>query len=158
MSVPPSAPFALQGLDHIVLRTGQVEVMIDFYATVLGATLERQLPDEGLYQLRAGASLIDLVDVAKPLGKRGGAPAGPQGRNLEHCCLRITPWREQALRQHLARHGVACSSTERRYGAEGFGPSLYLQDPDGNVIDLKGALNTGPQPPGSSPQAAGKDA
>ena len=158
MSVPPSAPFALQGLDHIVLRTGQVEVMIAFYAAVLGATLERQLPDEGLYQLRAGASLIDLVDVAKPLGSRGGAAPGPQGRNLEHCCLRITPWREQALRQHLARHGVACSSTERRYGAEGFGPSLYLQDPDGNVIELKGALSAAPQAPGQNARTAVDDA
>lgn len=136
---PRTPPFALLGIDHIVLRTAQVPTMLDFYVAVLGARLERELPDAGLYQLRAGISLIDLVDVAGPLGQRGGGPPEAQRRNLEHFCVQIAPWREDALRRHLAMHGVTASGTERRYGAGGFGPSLYLQDPDGNTIELKAA-------------------
>jgi catechol 2,3-dioxygenase-like lactoylglutathione lyase family enzyme len=130
--------FTLQGLDHIVLRTEDVPRMVAFYCEVLGCTLERSLEDLGLYQLRAGQSLIDLVDLAKPLGQKGGAGPGDDGRNLDHFCLRIEPFEPDALRRHLEARGIEASEIARRYGAEGFGPSLYLADPDGNTVELKG--------------------
>ncbi|AMO25648.1 lactoylglutathione lyase [Ramlibacter tataouinensis] len=131
-------PFALRQLDHIVLRVRDLDAALRFYTEVLGCTLEKTQESLGLYQLRAGASLIDLLPLDGKLGRMGGAGPGPEGRNLDHFCLRIDPYDEAALRAHLAAHGVAAGESGSRYGAEGEGPSLYLVDPDGNVIELKG--------------------
>lgn len=130
--------FRILHLDHLVLRVTDVEGMLAFYRDVLGCTVEKVQASLGLHQLRAGRSLIDLVDVAGPLGKAGGAAAGREGRNLDHLCLRIEPFDEATLRQHLGRHGVSVGAVGSRYGAEGDGPSLYIDDPEGNVVELKG--------------------
>lgn len=130
--------FRILGIDHLVLRTADVAALVRFYVDVLGCGVEREQPDFGLTQLRAGSGLIDLVSLDGPLGRAGGAGPGAEGRNLDHFCLRIDPFDADALRAHLAAHGVAASAVEQRYGAEGKGPSLYVKDPDGNVIELKG--------------------
>ena len=129
----------IREIDHIVLRVADLAKMLAFYTDVLGCTVERRQDDIGLTQLRAGSSLIDLVTVDGKLGKMGGAPPGPEGRNLDHFCLRIDPFDEQAIRLHLAQHGVDAGPTASRYGAEGEGPSIYIDDPEGNVVELKGA-------------------
>ncbi|MFO0998489.1 MAG: VOC family protein [Alphaproteobacteria bacterium] len=126
------------GLDHVVLRTADAPRMIRFYCEVLGCTLERQREDLGLIQLRAGGSLIDLVTLDGPLGRAGGAAPGAEGRNLDHFCLRIEPFDHAALKAHLEAKGVSCGEPSERYGAEGFGPSVYIRDPDGNTVELKG--------------------
>ena len=128
----------IRDIDHVVLRVVGVERMLHFYRDILECTVERRRDDIGLIQLRAGRSMIDLVCVDGPLGRAGGAAPGPEARNLDHFCLRVDPFDEAAIRAHLARHGVAVGSTEPRYGAEGMGPSLYVTDPDGNVVELKG--------------------
>ena len=130
--------FQVLGLDHVVLRVRDIERALAFYRDVLGCALERSLEDLGLYQLRAGASLIDLVPVAGELGRMGGAAAGAEGRNVDHFALKIEPFDEAALRAHLEAHGIAVGEVARRYGAEGQGPSLYIEDPDGNTVELKG--------------------
>lgn len=130
---------AIRELDHIVLRVADLPAMERFYREVLGCPVERRREDLGLLQLRAGRSLLDLVPVDGPLGRAGGRAPGTEGRNLDHFCFRVEPFDEAAIRAHLVRHGVAAGVTEQRYGAEGDGPSLYLQDPEGNVIELKGA-------------------
>ena len=135
---PQQAPFSLSGLDHLVLRVRDLEAMKHFYIDLLGCTLERSREDLGLYQLRAGSTLIDLVTLDGQLGRMGGTGPGAEGRNLDHFCLRVTPFDPQAMREWLARHGVACGDVARRYGAEGFGPSIYLHDPEGNTVELKG--------------------
>lgn len=124
------------GLDHVVLRCADLGSTLAFYREVLGCTLERTLDEVGLYQLRAGASLIDLVPVGSRLG--GDTLPQPSGFNLAHFCLRIDNPDWQALEAHLARHGVQCEPPSRRYGADGFGPSVYISDPEGNVVELKG--------------------
>lgn len=126
------------GIDHIVLRVRDVARMRAFYCEVLGCSPERGQEELGLYQLRAGHALIDLVDVAGPLGRAGGPPPGSEGRNLDHLCLRIEPFDADAITRHLAGHGVEAGEVVSRYGAEGEGPSLYLQDPEGNTVELKG--------------------
>jgi glyoxylase I family protein len=113
----------IRDLDHLVLRVADLEPMLRFYVDALGCTLERRRDDLGLVQLRAGRALIDLVPVDGPLGRAGGAAPGREGRNLDHFCLRVEPFDEAALRAHLAAHGVAAGALERRYGAEGEGPS-----------------------------------
>ena len=128
---------ALAGIDHVVFRVADLDASLHFYTQVLGATLERSQEGIGLYQLRAGASLIDLVPVDGRLGRAGGAPPGKEGRNVDHVCFRVSPWEETAILAHLARHGIH-AEVARRYGAEGEGPSIYLSDPDGNGLELKG--------------------
>ena len=131
------AGIRVEGIDHVVLRVGDVERSLRFYCGALGCSVERQSEALGLYQLRAGRSLIDLVAVDSPLGKAGGPPPGP-GRNVDHVALRLESFDEPALRAHLAAHGVEPGDVGQRYGAEGMGPSMYVRDPDGNVVELKG--------------------
>ncbi len=126
------------GLDHVVVRANDIERMIGFYRDVLGCPLERSLEEIGLYQLRAGNSLIDLVDVNAPLGRQGGTGPGREGRNMDHFCVRIEDFDEPRLREHLESHGVEAGETGQRYGADGTGPSIYIRDPEGNTVELKG--------------------
>jgi len=126
------------GLDHIVLRARDMQRMTRFYCDVLGCRVDRVREELGLTHLRAGEAMIDLVAVDGMLGRRGGAAAGEEGRNVDHFCLRIEPFDATALVSHLASHGIAAGEIKSRYGAEGTGPSLYLTDPEGNVVELKG--------------------
>ncbi|MDB5871339.1 MAG: hypothetical protein JWQ07_781 [Ramlibacter sp.] len=135
--------FKIRQLDHLVLRVRDLDAMIRFYTEVLGCTPERVDEELGLYQLRAGGSLIDLVTVDGKLGRAGGAAPGAEGRNLDHFCLRIEPFDGDALRAWLASRGADPSEVGRRNGAEGEGPSIYLADPEGNVVELKGPPEPG---------------
>jgi len=112
--------------------------MLRFYTEALGCEIERRQDQIGLVQLRAGNSLIDLVPVGGTLGKAGGAAPGPEGRNMDHFCLRVEPFNEAAIRSVLTDLGYAAGPLEQRYGAEGTGPSIYVTDPEGNVVELKG--------------------
>jgi catechol 2,3-dioxygenase-like lactoylglutathione lyase family enzyme len=125
-------------LDHLVLRVTDLRPMLDFYTGVLGCPVEKVQEELGLYQLRAGSALIDLVPVDGPLGLKGGAAPGPEGRNLDHFCLRVEPVDADAITAHLRSHGADPAPVASRYGAEGQGPSIYVADPEGNVVELKG--------------------
>ena len=128
----------IREIDHVVLRVSDVERMFAFYRDVLGCPEERRSEEFGLYQLRAGRALIDLVDIQGKIGRQGGAAPGKEARNMDHFCVRVEPFDEAAIRAHLETHGVDAGPTEKRYGAEGSGPSIYIQDPEGNVVELKG--------------------
>jgi len=128
----------IRELDHLVLRVVDLDKMLRFYCGALGCTIERRQDSIGLVQLRAGRSLIDLVPVDGKLGAAGGAAPGKGGRNLDHFCLRVEPFDAAAIRAQLEAHGVAAGPVEARYGAEGAGPSIYVTDPEGNVVELKG--------------------
>ena len=131
-------PFALQGLDHVVLLVGDMAAAKHFYTEVVGCSLDRELPQYGMAQLRAGVSLIDLVDI----GHEAGAWARPDvagGRNVDHVCLATAGFDPARLREHLAAHGVAIEEEGVRYGATGDGYSIYFRDPFGNQIELKDA-------------------
>lgn len=136
--MPTDHAIRLADIDHIVLRVVNLDAMIAFYCTVLGCEIERRQDEIGLVQLRAGRSLIDLVPVEGKLGRAGGAAPGAQGHNLDHFCLRVDPFDEAAIRRHLLACGVQAGPTEPRYGAQGQGPSIYLQDPEHNTVELKG--------------------
>lgn len=125
-------------IDHIVLRTEHSADMIEFYTAVLGCKIERCLPaDKGLTQLRAGKSLIDIIEVDSELGRAGGGPPTVSENNLDHFCLQIEHIDESQLQDWLLTHGIEAGEYEIRYGAEGFGPSIYIRDPDGNTIELR---------------------
>ncbi|WP_282178095.1 VOC family protein [Vibrio nereis] len=127
----------VKAIDHIVLRTSNREAMLYFYQQVLGCPVERELPDLGLTQLRAGESIIDLVLVDSELGKLGGKPPQQDGRNLDHFCLQIAAFDEQELVDYLTQHDITVTEFAERYGAQGFGRSAYIEDPEGNVVELK---------------------
>lgn len=128
----------IREIDHLVLRVVDLEAMLRFYCDALGCTVERRQDEIGLVQLRAGRSMIDLVPVSGKLGNAGGAAPGKEARNLDHFCLRVEPFDEPEIRRQLSEHGVEAGAIESRYGAEGEGPSIYLCDPEGNVVELKG--------------------
>lgn len=130
-------PIAIRGLDHVVLRVRDLGRALAFYRDALGCEIERSSDALGLYQLRAGASLIDLVPVDGPLGRAGG-PAPGDGRNVDHIALQLASFDPEAIRGWLAERGFEAGEAAPRYGAEGMGPSLYVRDPDGNVVELKG--------------------
>lgn len=128
---------AVRSVDHIVLRVRDAETVGRFYVDVLGARWDRRRPDIGLHHLRLGDLMIDLVPTDGKLGQAGGAAPGKEGRNVDHFALRVDPWDSDAVLAALQRHGIAGEVTSR-YGAGGDGPSIYLQDPEGNGIELKG--------------------
>lgn len=119
----------IKGLDHVVLRVADTDRAIAFYGDVLGCHVERRLPEIGLVQLRAGSAMIDLVPRTED---------EDEGRNMDHFAVRIEQMDVPALTAHLRRHGIDPGEVRRRYGAEGYGSSLYVTDPDGNTVELKG--------------------
>ena len=122
------------GLDHVVLRVASLERAIRFYGDVLGCPVERELETPRLVQMRAGASMIDLVPCEP--GEAPGVSMG--GRNMDHFAVRIAKMDAPALTAHLAKYGIDAGEVRRRYGAEGYGSSVYITDPDGNTVELKG--------------------
>lgn len=138
--------FQITHLDHLVLRVSDLQATMRFYIDVLGCPVEKIQENLGLYQLRAGSALIDLVPIDGELGRKGGAAPGKEARNLDHFCLRVEPYDADAIIAHLKRHGVETGPVTSRYGAEGQGPSIYVHDPEGNVVELKGP----PWPAGAS--------
>ena len=128
----------LREIDHVVLRVRDIGAMTKFYCEVLGATHVAYRAEYGMTHLRAGASMIDLVAVDGRLGRAGGAAPGAEGRNMDHLCLRVEPFDQHAIVAHLKKHGIEVGKIGNRFGAEGNGISIYLNDPEGNVVELKG--------------------
>ncbi|HTH74781.1 MAG TPA: VOC family protein [Trinickia sp.] len=127
----------IREIDHVVIRTSDPAALARFYCEALGCTVEKEQPDIGLTQLRAGRSLIDLLKVGAKIDRAdSGAPGA--GRNMDHLCLRVEHYDARGLAEHVTAHGARLGEEGRRYGADGFGQSLYLFDPDGNMIELKG--------------------
>lgn len=129
--------FEVTGIDHLVLRVSNLAASRDFYEGLLGCVMERELPDLGLFQLRAGRQLIDLVPIGSELG--GVSEVLQENRNQDHFCLTISPFEPEVLNKLMVAAGVSCSEVGTRYGADGYGLSLYVTDPDGNTVELKEA-------------------
>jgi glyoxylase I family protein len=130
-------PIEINAIDHVVLRVTDLDAALAFYRDALGLSVERQL-DIGLVQLRAGASLIDLVPVSSPLGQLGGAGPATDGRNMDHFALELRRFDADAISKYLTARGIEHGEPAQRYGAKGTGPSIYIKDPDGNTVELKG--------------------
>jgi catechol 2,3-dioxygenase-like lactoylglutathione lyase family enzyme len=125
-------------LDHIVLRVQDIDKSVRFYEGVLGAKVERRVEKVGLAQMRVGTSMIDLISVDGHLGREGGAGPGKEGRNVDHLCIRIDRFDEDGLIRFLRANGVEPFDIAKRFGADGYGPVMYVRDPDGNMVELKG--------------------
>ncbi len=130
----------IREIDHLVLRVVDLEKMLSFYCGLLGCTVERRQKEMGLVQLRAGRSILDLMPVQGRLGEAGGGAPGREARNLDHFCFRVEPFNEVDIRSLLEAQGIEVGPVESRYGAEGEGPSIYISDPEGNMVELKGPI------------------
>jgi glyoxylase I family protein len=131
-------PINITRIDHVVIRVNNLERMIAWYCDVLGCRLERG-PGEGrLAQLRAGDSLIDLVAADDLANEREGDARDAAVSNMDHVCLQVEPWNTDIVETHLRQQGVEFGAVAERYGATGMGPSIYLDDPEGNTVELKG--------------------
>lgn len=122
----------------MVIRVSRLAPALAFYRDVLGCSVEKEQSGIGLYQLRAGQSLIDIVDVDGHLGQLYSSAPARNAPNMDHFCLQVDPWNADAIIAHLKNHGVVVGDVEQRYGARGYGPSLYINDPEGNTVELKG--------------------
>lgn len=132
----------IAAIDHIVLRTSKIEAMLDFYCHVLGCTVERETSVEtGLVQLRAGNALIDLVTVESSLGRMGGGAPTATENNMDHFCLQLKPISETDIEKHLSEHGIEVGDFQDRYGAQGVGKSIYIEDPEGNTVELRSQID-----------------
>ena len=129
----------ISGIDHVVIRCSDLERMLKFYCAIIGCTLDRRRDELGLYHLRAGRSLIDLVSINGKADRHSGGPPQSHAHNMDHLCLRVEAFDESSLRRHFAANGIELGSIHNNYGAEGEGPSFYITDPEGNVIELKGS-------------------
>jgi catechol 2,3-dioxygenase-like lactoylglutathione lyase family enzyme len=126
-----SSPFQVLRIDHVVVTIDDRERSLAFYRDALGCQIERDRPELGLIQMRAGVSQIDLVT-------RPGEAGTSARRNMDHFCVRIDPFDPEAISAHLRRYGIEPGPVMRRFGADGTGPSMYIKDPDGNTVELKG--------------------
>ena len=129
---------SVAAIDHIVLRVADADASIAFYRDILGCPIEKRNDTIGLIHLRAGSSLIDLIPIAGALGSIGGAGPSSKGRNVDHICLRLNNYDPNEVGSYLETHGIAYELPANRYGSGGVGPSIYLKDPDGNGIELRG--------------------
>lgn len=120
----------ISGIDHVVVRVADLDRAIHFYCEVLGCKLEWRRDNLALAHLRVGKVFIDLL-AGQPL------PEGP-GRNMDHLCLTVTDFDLALVRDHLKQHGVEIGTAGERFGASGWGQSLYITDPDGNGLELRG--------------------
>ena len=135
----PAMPYRTKGLDHVVLRAKNIDRMLGFYRDVLGLPVAKHNDPLGLWHLKAGSSMIDLVDMNGPLGKDGG-PRPSKARNVDHFALKVEPFDEAAILAYLESRGVTDEPAKTRFGADGDGPSIYLSDPEGNGVELKGIV------------------
>ena len=131
---PSDVPFEILQLDHVVLRSADPARLEDFYTRILGCPVELRQEKIGLTQLRAGRALIDILAIGSGTA---GSPGSARG-NMDHLCLRIEPFDSAVIQAHLRQHGVAFGEIAPRFGADGRGPSIYIEDPDGNRVELKG--------------------
>ena len=139
--------FRIREIDHLVLRVYDIDRMRRFYCDVLGAEHVAWRPEFGMSHLRVGRSMVDLVTLDGPLGRGGGAGPATEGRNVDHFCFRVEPFDQEAIVAHLKKHGVAVGDIRPRFGAEGNGVSIYLTDPEGNTVELKGPSDGKGPPP-----------
>ena len=125
-------PARFNGIDHVVFKVTDIGRTVDFYKSVLGLHVERIFDRIGLYQVRCGVNLIDLVQV-----KAGETLPEPKLRGIEHLCLSIEADLDEVVKSLEKSGAPVFMGPMEVYGAKGFGTSVYIRDPDGYEIELK---------------------
>ena len=133
----PRPPFSLVGIDHVVFLVDDMAKALQFYGEVLGCQPGYTYPRLGMEQVWCGNALIVLWDTTHP-GAAGAVPPVVGGRNVDHVCIALSPFDEDELIGHLNAHNVTIDRTAFHGGARGMGSSIYIFDPFGNKLELKG--------------------
>ena len=130
-------PFDPVGLDHLVLYVNDLDAATRWYEEVLGCTRGVDYPEIAMRHLWFGAILIGLWDLSDPRAAYA-RPAVAGGRNVDHIALATGPFDPAALLRHRARHGLTPEQHLIQTGARGLGHAIYIRDPWGNRIEIKG--------------------
>lgn len=136
-SVQSHALVKITEMDHIVLRNKDVEVSLKFYTKVLGLQAERvdewRAGEVRFPSARINAdTIIDFFGTdQEPIGKEGD-------KNQDHYCMVIEPTDMEELKSKFEAMGVEIQAGPgKRWGSHGDGISLYIYDPDDNVVELR---------------------
>ncbi|WP_204112874.1 VOC family protein [Shimia biformata] len=124
----------ITSLDHLVLTVADTEVTARFYGDVLGMGIETFRPADGSIRtaLTFGAQKINLHQSGAEFDPKAARPT-PGSADL--CLLTATPLEDWG--RHLARCGVeVIEGPVKRTGATGPILSIYLRDPDGNLVEI----------------------
>ncbi len=120
----------LGGLDHLVLTVTDIDRTCKFYEHVLG--MKPVVFDDNRRALTFGSQKINLHEVGREFEPKAAAPT-PGSADL--CFLTRTPLKE--VIEHLRASGVPVEEGPvRRTGARGPIESIYLRDPDGNLLEI----------------------
>lgn len=121
-------------LDHIVLTVANIDITLDFYQRVLG--MRGVTFGEGRHALAFGQQKINLHQAGREFEPKA---ATPQPGSADLCFICLTPI--EAVIEHLQKEGVAVTEGPvRRTGAAGPILSVYLRDPDRNLIELSNLI------------------
>ncbi len=137
MNAVSKPPFSLVALDHVVFLVDDMDKALKFYGEVLGCVPGYAYPAMGMEQVWCGSALIVLWDITHP-GAASAVPPVKGGRNVDHVCITTTPFAPEAMRAHLAAHGIEIEREATHGGARGVGHSFYFRDPFGNKLEVKG--------------------
>lgn len=115
-------------MDHAVLRVADVERSVAWYRDVLGLEVLRldEWRDGKVFFPSVRVNEGTIIDILQ---------AERTGTNVDHLCLVCEPTDFEALQASGAFDVV--DGPDVRWGARGDGLSLYVRDPDGNVVELR---------------------
>ncbi len=116
-------------IDHIVINVNSRKRMARFYCEILGFSVEREI--SSMTQLRLGSILIDLIDFEV----ENQFPV--RNKNIDHFCLSVSPFDCIKIVKHFKLNKVRYEEASKKYGASGYGESLYFYDIEDNKIELK---------------------
>jgi catechol 2,3-dioxygenase-like lactoylglutathione lyase family enzyme len=131
-------PIRVTGLDHFVLRVRDLDRSIVFYRDLLGLPIEcleeYRAGTRPFVSARVGGQLIDLVP-----DPTYDPEAGLRSGGFMHLCVRVAGALEGDVLPRVRAGGVEVveDAPMIRLGATGYGPSIYVRDPDGYIVELK---------------------
>lgn len=137
MTKSQTPPFEIHGIDHVVFLVDDMDKALGFYRDLLGCKVGYEYPNLGMVQVWAGVSLIVLWDITHPGAKRAIPPIS-NGRNVDHVCLALGRFDPDEMKKFLEASEIQIVEEANHGGARGVGYSIYVNDPFGNKLELKG--------------------
>ena len=138
-ALPKTQPLVkIVEMDHIVLRCRDVDASLRFYNDILGMEILR-LDDFKAGNVRFPSARLNADTIIDFFPSPDQPPIGKDGiKNQDHFCMVIEPQDMEALKSQCLSMGIEVQQGPgTRWGAHGNGTSLYIYDPDDNVVELR---------------------